>query len=103
MAKKRYIVLAKCFDKRGRLISSAYNSYQKSHPMMARIASRLGMPDKQFLHAEILAIIRARGKIIDKITVERYDSFGNPANAMPCKLCMEAIREAGITNVEWTK
>ena len=34
--KKRYHILAKCYDRKGRLLSAAFNSYTKSHPLQAQ-------------------------------------------------------------------
>jgi deoxycytidylate deaminase len=57
---------------------------------------------RQVLHAEVLAIIRARGKLIHKIKIERYDSRGNPKDACPCPVCSIAIKEAKIKFIEYT-
>ena len=54
------------------------------------------MPDRVFLHAEIAAIIRAKGKAIHKIVVKRYDKSGRLMLAKPCPVCQLAIKEAGI-------
>lgn len=103
MAKKKYLILAKCFDKRGRLISSAYNDYNKTHPRMKKLAEQVNSEHRQYLHAEVRAILRAKGKKIHRLVVERYAADGSPADARPCPVCWEAIAEAGITLVEWTK
>ena len=103
MAKKRYLILAKCYDKKGNLLSAAFNSYTKTHPLQAYFARKVGHDHCTFLHAEIHAILKCRGKPIYRITVERYDGSGLPANAKPCSICTEAIRAFGITKVEYTK
>ena len=100
--KKRYTIKATCLDKKGRIISVAYNSYTKTHPLQVRFAEKVGEHFKQGLHAEILAIVRARGKLIHKIFIERYDSEGNPKLAAPCRMCREAIKEYVIQLVEYT-
>ena len=99
---RQHIVTSKCYDKRGRLISSATNSYTKSHPRQAQLAAKFGMPGRIFLHSELYAILKARGRKIHKIVVSRYDSLGNPKNACPCAGCMEAIRVAKINKIEYT-
>ena len=57
--KKRYIILAKVKNKQGDCIGIASNSYTKSHPLQKHFAKLAGQPNKIFLHAEILALIRA--------------------------------------------
>lgn len=104
MSKKRFHVIATVKDKRGRVLSVACNSYSKTHPLQAKYASLCGLPDKQYLHAEVAAILRVRD--ISKahtISVERYNSKGEPVNAKPCVICERVIQASGITNVEWTK
>lgn len=103
MATKKYHILAKCYDKKGNLLSAAFNSYSKTHPLQAYFARKVGHPHCEFLHAEIHAILKCKSKQIYKITTERYDSRGLPANAKPCIICQEAIKAFGITKVEYTK
>ena len=100
--KKRYNIKATTYDRRGRVISVAYNDYHKTHPTQAEYARRADQVHRQVLHAEILAIIRARGKQIHKIKIERYDWMGNPKDAAPCPVCSLAIKEAGIQLIEYT-
>ena len=103
MAKKRYLILAKCYDKKGKLLSAAFNSYTKTHPLQAYLAKQVGHESQICLHAEIHAILKCKGKQIYRITTERYDSNGLPANAKPCKICQLAIKMFSITKVEYTK
>lgn len=103
MTKKRFDITAIIYDKRGRVLSIGKNSYVKTHPHMAFHAASVGLPQKQFLHAEVHAIVRC--KQLDKahrIVVMRYDSEGQPKNAKPCPVCSSAIRASGITIVEHT-
>lgn len=102
MSQKKHLIKATAFDKKGRVLSTAVNSYSKSHTLQAQYAFRVGVNYKIYLHAEILAIIRARGKEINKIKIERYDSDGNPRLAKPCPICELAIQEAKIKFVEYT-
>jgi deoxycytidylate deaminase len=102
MSSKRQEIIATTYDKRGRVISSAVNSYSKTHTLQAQYASRVGTDYKIYLHAEILAIIRAKGREIHKIKIERYDSNGNPKLARPCSVCDFAISQAKIKLVEYT-
>lgn len=91
------------YDKRGRVISVGQNSYVKTHPLQAKHAVQVGLPDKQFLHAEIHAIVRCRDlSKAHRIFVSRWDSKGNPALARPCPVCISAIEAAGIEVIEHT-
>lgn len=92
MSKARYIVVAHAYDKRGRLISCATNNYTKTHPTQAHYAKMVGHPERQFLHAEILAGIRAKGRQIHTLKVWRYGNNGELLCAKPCPICQEAIK-----------
>lgn len=91
-------------DKRGNIIGEACNSYKKTHPYQAKIAKSVGMPDRQFLHAEASACIRALRASSEpyKIYVARVLRNGEPALACPCRVCNAIIKETGITVVEYT-
>jgi tRNA(Arg) A34 adenosine deaminase TadA len=92
MANKKHFILAKCYDKQGRLLSAAFNSYTKTHPLQAYFAKKVGHDDCEYLHAEIAALIKAKGKTVHHITVERYGNHGQPLLAKPCPICEEAIK-----------
>ncbi len=99
----RHALTAVIYDKRGRVISVGQNSYVKTHPLQAKHAAEVGMPDKQYLHAEIHAIVRCKDlSRAHKIFVSRWDKKGRPALAKPCPVCMSAIEAAGIQVVEHT-
>jgi len=101
--KIRPVLQARCFDKKGRLLSTATNSYSKTHPLQAYFAERVGHPSKVYLHAEIAAIIKAGGKPIYKIVITRFNPKTHKSlNAKPCPICQEAIRAFGIKLVSWT-
>ena len=101
--RKQYKLIATVFDKHGRILSIATNSYQKTHPYQAKLAKKVGEPHKVFLHAEIRAILKAQKfGSPHKIKIERYDACGNPVNAEPCKICKLAIKEVGIKLIEYT-
>jgi deoxycytidylate deaminase len=103
MASKRHQITAIIYDKRGNILSIGKNSYIKTHPVQAEWARRAGEPYKMFLHAEIDAIIKCRSlKKAHKISVFRYTEDGSPAYASPCKICSQAIKQAGIKYVEHT-
>ncbi len=102
MAKRQYHIKATTYDKRGRIIAIGTNDYRRTHPMQAHHANLAGLPEKQYLHAEIAAIIRSRGKKIHTIKIERYDHEGKPRNAAPCPVCSSAIKLAQIKWVNYT-
>lgn len=91
------------YDKRGRVISVGVNSYIKTHPIQARHAKLVGEEHKVFLHAEIHAISRCKTlEQAHKIVVIRWNKKGEPMYARPCPICMSAIKEAGIKEIEHT-
>lgn len=103
MSKARFDMTAIIYDKRGRAISVGKNSYVKTHPYQAECARKVGLPDKQFLHAEIHAIVRCKQlHRAHSISIMRFDSKGNPRNAKPCAVCLSAIKAAGIKHMEYT-
>ena len=87
-------------DKRGRLISEASNSYTKTHTVMAKTSKRLGL-EKEYCHAECLAIVRAKGKG-HKIFIARVDSSGKACYSAPCPVCAVLIAESGLKSVEFS-
>jgi len=103
MSKARFNITAIIYDKRGRVLSIGKNSYVKTHPLQYHHACKVGSPEKQFLHAEIHAIVKCKQMHkAHKISVMRVDAKGRPANAKPCKVCQSAIKAAGIKVVEHT-
>lgn len=94
--KTRYKILATCFNKYGIPLSKGENSYKKTHPLQAYFAEKVGHPQRIYLHAEILALIRAGDKKIDRILIERRDKYGNNYPSKPCPICFEAIRAYGV-------
>jgi deoxycytidylate deaminase len=90
------------YDKRGRLISVGRNSYVKTHPLQAHYASRSSNVHRIYLHAELDALIKARGKQVHKMVVVRVTKTGRYASAAPCDSCALALREYGVRHVEHT-
>jgi tRNA(Arg) A34 adenosine deaminase TadA len=100
--KTRHKLIAKTYDKKGRLISEATNNYNKSHPLQAYFAARVGHPSRIYLHAEIHAIIKAGDKKIHRLEITRIGKNNKPLNAKPCPICQEAIKAYGIKFVSFT-
>ena len=98
---KLFFVAATVLDKRNRPVSIAENSYCQTHPAQLRFALRAKLSVKQYLHAEIAALIRAKGKGCS-IIVTRLMKNGTAGNARPCPICFEAIRTSGIKNIYFT-
>jgi deoxycytidylate deaminase len=103
MSKSRFSITAIIYDKRGRVLSIGKNSYVKTHPQMKIHACKVGLPHKEFLHAEVHAIVRCKQlEKAHKIVVMRFDKQGNEMNARPCPVCQSAILSAGISIIEHT-
>lgn len=102
MSDTRFKIQATCYDAKGRVLSKGRNQYNKTHPLQAHFAKLAGEPYKIYLHAEIAAILKAGGKKIHTIKVERYTSDGCAANAQPCPICQLAIKAFGIKRIEYT-
>jgi tRNA(Arg) A34 adenosine deaminase TadA len=101
--RKQFKIMAKIFDKRGKLISMASNSYQKTHPYQSKLAKEVGKPEAIYLHAEIAAILKLpKNAKAHTILVERYNTNGQPVLAKPCAICMKAINAKKINNILYT-
>jgi len=102
-SKKKFKLTATIYDKRGRVLSTGENSYNKTHPLQSRLAKRAGRDKAIYLHAEIQALVRLKDWTrAHRIVIERYDNDGNPVSACPCEICQLAIKHAGIEIVEHT-
>lgn len=101
--KNRVRVYAVITNKSGIVISEGSNSYVKTHPYQKHCGVRVGLFDKEYLHAECRAIIRSRGKG-ENLYIARVDSKGKPMAAKPCPICQLAIEDHGkIKNVYWSE
>jgi deoxycytidylate deaminase len=96
MTKKRYSIQATCYDHRGKIISTAQNSYTKTHPIQSHFASLAGQPERKYLHAEILALIRAGDKKIHSLKIFSLNGMSKP---FPCPVCQKAIESWGVKKV----
>jgi tRNA(Arg) A34 adenosine deaminase TadA len=100
---RQHHVTAIIYDRRGRVLSIGQNSYVKTHPLQAHHAHKAGLPEKQFLHAEVSAIVKCRDlKKAHKIFVTRYNKADEPILAKPCPVCLSAIKASGIRVIEHT-
>jgi tRNA(Arg) A34 adenosine deaminase TadA len=94
--KTRYTVYAYAVDKKGVEISRAVNSYTKTHPLQKYFASKAGCKEKIYLHAEISALLKAKGRQVYGIYVYRFDKAGERVSSKPCAVCLEAIKAFGV-------
>ena len=98
----RYRVAAIILDKKDRIVSWGVNSYSQTHPIMAKYAKVCGNDLKVFIHAEVSALIKSKGKGY-KIFVCRIDNSDRVCIAKPCPICEMAIKEhGGIKVIEYT-
>lgn len=104
LKRNKYRLCAIITDKRGRILSIGTNSYKKSHPRQAYYAVKCGNKDAIFLHAEIDALVKV--KYTDTpyaIYIARVNNQGQSRLAKPCNICLNAIKDAGIEKVYYTK
>lgn len=100
---QKQTLTAVIYDKRGRVLSIGQNSYVKTHPIQAQHAKSVGEPDRQYLHAEISAIVKCKAlSRAHSIFVSRWSKNGTPMLAKPCLICQSAIKAAGIKVVRHT-
>lgn len=102
--KTRQNIVAICFDRSGRMLSVGRNNYTKTHPVQKRYADRANIPQKIYLHAEIDALTKLPyGAIPKRMVIVRRNSNGLLLPSKPCPICELAIKDYGITNVEYTQ
>jgi tRNA(Arg) A34 adenosine deaminase TadA len=87
--------------KKSKVIATAVNLERKSHPFQAKLARKVGLGEKIYLHAEVHALIKAK-EDADTIVVARVDNQNKLRMAKPCKICSFALEQVGITNVYYT-
>lgn len=96
--------------KKNKLIASAVNLEDKTHPIQASYGERAscihnneGLKHKQYLHAEIYSIIKSKGKG-DTIIVARVGGRGGKELRMarPCSVCSICLLETGIKHVHYS-
>ena len=96
MTKKRFQIEAIARDARNRILSRAVNSYTKTHPLQSHFATLANEPARIYLHAEILALLRAGERKVSTLTIINHSGKTLP---FPCRVCQLAIREWGVKNV----
>lgn len=101
--KGKHRIYSIVYDKRGRRLSEAGNSYTKTSPKMRAYASDVNIPEKDYWHAECLAISRIpSGAVPYRIVIARVNRKGESLLSAPCPVCCNAIKKSGIKVVEYT-
>lgn len=94
---------AAVFCKRGRLVSESANSYLKTSPRAFKAASKLGLNDKCYIHAEMRALWLDKKQKGVKLIVVRIGAKGDPMYSEPCLVCKEVLKDfSNIKFVEYT-
>jgi deoxycytidylate deaminase len=86
---------------KNRVVATATNLDKKTHPLQARLAERVGLHQKIYLHSEIASLVKCREEC-DTIIVARVNSQNKLRNAKPCPICSMALKEAGIAKVHYS-
>lgn len=84
---------------RGRPISFGYNNQTKTHPRIKKYS------DVKTMHAEMSALFKVRNVSILKdctMVIYRETRDGNMANAKPCEVCAEMLKDVGISVVVYS-
>lgn len=105
--RKKYIIKATAFDKKGVVLAVGFNNYFKSSPVQKALSIRAGLSEmRTSVHAEVLCLVRAKrlhpNKRVHTLLIERYDSEGKPRLAKPCASCELAIRDSRVQIVLYT-
>lgn len=96
---KRYRVIARALDKKGRVLSTKTNSYTQTHPVQKGYAVKAGRPQGEYLHAEVASLLAARGANVHTLLIARINKDGVPVPAKPCEICELAIKEYGVKEI----
>jgi deoxycytidylate deaminase len=97
--------------KKNRIIASAVNDYTRTHPVQywaaqnaAKIFNEPNLTKKQFLHAELRALIKAK-EDADTIVVCRVGGHSGEELRMsrPCVICSSYIRScSSVTHIHYS-
>lgn len=103
MTRRRFELIATAFDKKNKVICTATNLYNKSHPLMKAMAIRAGESEaKIYQHAEFRALLLAGDTEVYSLFVQRFAADGSFALAKPCRTCQEVIKFFGVREVRYT-
>ena len=99
----KYDIGAVLITKKFEVIGVGTNG-NKTHPEQAKFARLVGLPEKQFLHAELQCLVNAKQRNLHgaSIVVYRESRDGLRALARPCPICIAALRHYGINKIYYT-
>lgn len=99
--RRRFRVIARALDKKGRVLATRTNSYTLSHPVQKHYAVLAGRPEAIFVHAEIATLIacKAANKNVHTLLIARVNNAGEPIKAAPCEICSIAIEQFGVKKI----
>lgn len=99
----KYDIGAVLITKKFEVIGVGTNG-NKTHPEQAKFAAKVGLPEKQFLHAEFQCIVNAKHRSLHGARIVVYREFrdGRPALARPCPICIAALKHYGINIVHYS-
>ena len=87
---------------RGCIVSSAPNEC-KTHPMQKYWGHRSGIKidsHRLLLHAEIAALVSLRCETVrPTVVVARINNNGEPRCSYPCRICLPALKHAGVRRI----
>lgn len=86
-------------DNHNRILASGTNSYTKSHSLQAYYCELTNQPHKIFIHAELQALVRLKGRKASKIFIARVNKKNEAVPSQPCPICKMAILDAGIKEI----
>ena len=77
---------------------------RKTHPLQARLAAKVGLEHKIFLHAELQCLVNCKQRNLDgaRLFVYRELVDGSLGLARPCPICLEGIKQFGIKQIWYT-
>jgi tRNA(Arg) A34 adenosine deaminase TadA len=86
--------------RKNKVIVTATNLENKTHPLQAQFAQKVGLKEKIFLHAEINALIRAK-EDADTIVVARIGGHSHNELRMskPCPICQMALEMSQVRKI----
>lgn len=100
---KKHALTAIIKDKRGKTLSIGRNSYVKTHPLQYKSSQAFGDETRIYLHAEIDALTKLpRNSKPHSIYVTRFNAYGEPVNAKPCKCCARMLNLFNILEIHYT-
>ena len=87
-------------DSHGRILATGTNSFSKSHPLQSYYCEMATKEQhKIFIHSELQALVRLKGRKADAIYIARVNRNNEPLPSQPCPICKMAIADAGIKKV----